>query len=140
MTQLAFSAACLTHSVPGALTSHIITLDLAAQPRLSYHLKHTLIRTAIRNGVVFEIPYAPVISPLDEHRRRNWWANAREVCRVTNGKNVIFGSGTNALADLRAPLDVANLYVAYFFFCTRFPYLLSTCSEGRYWVCHRTRR
>ncbi|KAF8342894.1 RNase P subunit p30-domain-containing protein [Cantharellus anzutake] len=76
---------------------------------MSFYFKHSLIRTAIRNGVVFEIPYAPVISPNSEYRRRTWWANAMELCRMTNGKNIIFGSGTKVISDLRAPLDVANL-------------------------------
>lgn len=62
---------------------------------------------------MFEIAYAPAVSPDDDQgaRRRNWWANAREVMRVTKGKNVIVSGGASALADLRSPLDAANLYV-----------------------------
>jgi len=108
-TQTSFSLACLTHSMPGPLTAHIISLDLFSQPRLPFYLKHTLIRTAIRNGAVFEIPYAPALSPNDEHKRRNWWANAREVVRVTHGKGILLSGGGQTVADLRAPLDVANL-------------------------------
>jgi ribonuclease P/MRP protein subunit RPP1 len=108
-TQASFSLACLTHSVPGTLTAHIISLDLSSQPRLPFYLKHTLIRTAIRNGAVFEIPYAPAVSANDEHKRRNWWANAREVARDTHGKNILLSGGGQAVADLRAPLDVANM-------------------------------
>ncbi|KAF9512916.1 hypothetical protein BS47DRAFT_1329986 [Hydnum rufescens UP504] len=108
-TQTSFSLACLTHSMPGPLTAHIISLDLSSQPRLPFYLKHTLIRTAIRNGAVFEIPYAPALSPNDEHKRRNWWANAREVARVTHGKSILLSGGGQTIADLRAPLDVANV-------------------------------
>ncbi|KAF8552339.1 hypothetical protein OG21DRAFT_1498513 [Imleria badia] len=56
-TAATFSAACLTHSQPSPLTAHIIALPLT-QPRLPFHLKHTLVRTAIKNGAVFEINYA----------------------------------------------------------------------------------
>jgi ribonuclease P/MRP protein subunit RPP1 len=95
--------------MPGPLTAHIISLDLSSQPRLPFYLKHTLIRTAIRNGAVFEIPYALALSPNDEHKRRNWWANAREVARVTHGKSILLSGGGQTIADLRAPLDVANV-------------------------------
>lgn len=49
------------------------------------------------------------MNPDDDSKRRNWWANAREVARVTKGKNLIVSGGASSLADLRAPLDVANL-------------------------------
>lgn len=109
-TQNALSLSCLTFTLPGPLTAHIISLDLASAPRLPFFLKHTLIRTAIRNGAVFELVYSPAIGG-DENKRRNWWANARELIRVTNGKNIIISGGAGALADLRAPLDVSNLFV-----------------------------
>jgi ribonuclease P/MRP protein subunit RPP1 len=41
--------------------------------------------------------------------KRNWWAAAREVVRVTKGKNLIVSGGVVTSADLRAPRDVANL-------------------------------
>ncbi|KDQ09304.1 hypothetical protein BOTBODRAFT_37216 [Botryobasidium botryosum FD-172 SS1] len=107
-TLATFSLACLSHTVPGPLTAHIISLDLASQPRLPFHLKRTLVRTALRNGAVFEIGYAPAVTPGEENRRRNWWANAREVGRVTEGKGVIVSSG-GGVAELRAPRDVINL-------------------------------
>ncbi|OBZ77330.1 hypothetical protein A0H81_01669 [Grifola frondosa] len=41
--------------------------------------------------------------------KRNWWAAAREVVRVTKGKGVLVSSGATNESDLRAPRDVANL-------------------------------
>ncbi|KAF8310928.1 PHP domain-like protein, partial [Clavulina sp. PMI_390] len=117
-TTNAFSQACLQLSVPGPLTTHIISLDLASSPRLPFYLKHTLVRTAIRNGAVFEMAYAPAVANADsgsnvgvdvEAHKRNWWANARELMRVTKGKNVLVSGAAQTLSELRAPLDVANL-------------------------------
>lgn len=107
--------------MPSPLTVHIISLPLTL-PRLSFYLKHTLIRTAIKNGAVFEISYVgalggesdPVLVKADAAEngptaKRNWWAAAREVVRVTKGKNVIVSGGVVAEADYRPPRDVANL-------------------------------
>lgn len=71
-------------------------------------MKHTMVRTALRNGAVFEISYA---SALDNTAKRNWWAAAREVVRVTKGKGLIVTGGCTEVADLRAPKDVGNLCV-----------------------------
>jgi len=65
-----------------------------------------MVRTALRNGAVFEIPYA---SALDSSAKRNWWAAAREVVRVTKGKGLIVTGGGMVIADLRAPKDIGNL-------------------------------
>lgn len=121
MTQTTFSLACLTHSMPSPLTAHIISLPLTL-PRLSFHLKHTLIRTAIKNGAVFEISYVGALGGENDPvllnaggaengatAKRNWWAAAREVTRVTKGKNIVVSGGVVSEADLRAPRDVANL-------------------------------
>lgn len=67
-----------------------------------------MVRTALRNGAVFEISYA---SALDNTAKRNWWAAAREVVRVTKGKGLIVTGGGTDGADLRAPRDVGNLCV-----------------------------
>ncbi|EJD44981.1 PHP domain-like protein [Auricularia subglabra TFB-10046 SS5] len=98
LTLTTFSAACLTHSVPSQLTAHIIQLPLS--PRVPYALKHTLIRTARRAGAVFELGCAGAIR-CDE----GWWASAREVVRVTKGKNVVLTGGGEA----RGPRDWANI-------------------------------
>ncbi|KAK2459847.1 hypothetical protein APHAL10511_008168 [Amanita phalloides] len=116
-----FSLACLTHTVPSPLTTHIISLPLTL-PRFNFHLKHTLVRTALKNGAVFEITYAGSLGGQHEavlvdagvaetgpSAKRNWWANAREIVRVTKGKGIVVGSGAVKEADLRAPRDVQNL-------------------------------
>ncbi|GLB40858.1 putative PBP superfamily domain containing protein [Lyophyllum shimeji] len=121
LTQATFALACLTHSMPSPLTAHIISLPLTL-PRLSFYLKHTLIRTAIKNGAVFEISYVgalggendPVLTNAGGAEngaaaKRNWWAATRELTRVTKGKSLIVGGGVVADADLRAPTDVGNL-------------------------------
>jgi len=120
-THNTFSLACLTHSLPSQLTAHIIPLPLTL-PRLPYHIKHTLIRTAIKNGAVFEVNYVGALGGENDsvvveagaaengsNAKRNWWANTRELVRVTKGKGLIVSGGAVSEADLRAPKDVANL-------------------------------
>ncbi|KAH6901567.1 RNase P subunit p30-domain-containing protein [Coprinopsis sp. MPI-PUGE-AT-0042] len=107
-THATLSAACLTHT--------------PAFPTDGAHYLHTLIRTALKNGAVFEINYVgalggssdPVLveSSAAENgpsAKRNWWAAAREVVRVTKGKGIVVSSGVVNDADLRAPRDIANL-------------------------------
>jgi ribonuclease P/MRP protein subunit RPP1 len=85
-------------------------------------MKHTLIRTAIKNGAVFEINYVGALGGENEstlvdadaaesgsNAKRNWWANSRELVRVTKGKGLIVSCGAVSEADFRAPRDVANL-------------------------------
>jgi len=93
-----FNLACLTHSQPGPLTAHVITVPLS--PRVPYQMKHTLIRTARRAGAVFEISCAGAIRG-DE----GWWGSAREVIRITKGKNIVVSSGS----EPRGPRDLSNL-------------------------------
>jgi ribonuclease P/MRP protein subunit RPP1 len=117
-TQTTFSVTCLTHTLPSPLTAHIISLPLSL-PRLPFHLKHTLVRTAVKNGAVFEIGYAGALGgesnvsngggDTGAGGKRNWWAAARELVRVTKGKGIITSGGVTADADLRAPRDICNL-------------------------------
>ncbi|KAJ3506699.1 hypothetical protein NLJ89_g6728 [Agrocybe chaxingu] len=120
-TQTTFSLACLTHSLPSQLTAHVISLPLTL-PRLPYHLKHTLVRTAIKNGCVFEINYVGALGGEQDATlvdadaaesgpgaKRNWWAATRELIRVTKGKGLIISGGVVVEADIRPPRDVANL-------------------------------
>lgn len=117
-----FSLACLSHTTPSPLTAHIISLPLTS-PRLPFNLKHTLVRTAIKNGAVFELSYAGALGAEGDisaslaggseggaGAKRNWWATAREVVRVTKGKGIIVTGGVASQADLRAPRDIGNLY------------------------------
>jgi len=103
-----FSAACLTHSAPSTLTTHIISLPLTL-PRIPFFFKHTLVRTAIKNGAVFEVAYSPAVGGAGESERRNWWANVRELTRVTRGRGVIISSGSSGVGDVRGPGDVVNM-------------------------------
>jgi ribonuclease P/MRP protein subunit RPP1 len=75
------------------------------------------VRTAVKNGAAFEINYAGAfgeeadgsISESLASAKRNWWASAREVVRVTKGKGLIVSGGVTNETALRAPRDVANL-------------------------------
>ncbi|KAI0832312.1 PHP domain-like protein [Trametes gibbosa] len=120
-TAATFSLACLTHTQPTPLTTHVISLPLTL-PRLPFHLKHTLVRAALKNGAVFEINYSGALGAEGDPAlslpsggesgagaKRNWWAAAREVARVTKGKGILVSGGVFNEADLRAPRDVANL-------------------------------
>ncbi|KAI0055708.1 PHP domain-like protein [Artomyces pyxidatus] len=113
-TEATFSLACLTHTLPSPLTTHIISLPLTL-PRLPFRLKHTLVRTALRNGAVFEITYSGAVragegeSSGNAATKRNWWAAAQEVVRVTKGKGIVLSGGAAEVAELRAPKDVGNL-------------------------------
>ncbi|KAI0260767.1 PHP domain-like protein [Gloeopeniophorella convolvens] len=104
-TEASFALACLTHTQPSPLSAHIIAVPLDV-PRLPFRMKHTMVRAALRNGAVFEVPYA---AALDSAAKRNWWAAAREVVRVTKGKGLVVTSGAAEAGDLRAPKDIGNL-------------------------------
>lgn len=117
LTDAAFQHACITLSELKPFSVDIITLDLAASPRLPFHLKRSTVGAALANGVVFEITYGDALDPSREARdvptaRRNLFSNARDLLRVTNGKGVIFSSGALAAMSLRAPYDVMNLCVS----------------------------
>ncbi|CUA67990.1 ribonuclease P subunit Rpp30 [Rhizoctonia solani] len=71
-------------------------------------MKPSLVRTAIRNGGVFEISYAGALAS-DESARRNWWSGAREVARATKGKGLLLSGGAQVISELRAPMDAVNL-------------------------------
>lgn len=121
LTESAFQHACITLSELKPFSIDIITLDLAAAPRLPFHLKRSTIGAALANGVVFEITYGAVVEPDKDSGevqdisslRRNLFSGARDLLRVTNGKGVIFSSGAKKALGLRAPYDVMNLYVRY---------------------------
>lgn len=75
-------------------------------------------RAALKNGAVFEIAYAGALGDSGDvvpgaesgpGAKRNWWAAAREVVRVTKGKGIIVTGGGSNDATLRAPRDVGNL-------------------------------
>jgi len=98
--------------MPTPLTAHIIALPLT-YPRLPFNLKHTLVRTAIKNGAVFEINYAGALgvdSPAEDSSaggadgavsiKRNWWAAAREIMHVSKGKVILVSGGVFNAGDV----------------------------------------
>lgn len=109
-----------------------------------------MVRTALKNGAVFELPYTGALgaegdaagalvggSEGGSGAKRNWWAAAREIVRVTKGKGIIVTGGVMNQGDLRAPKDIGNLYVRpRFAFATK----LTEDSESLYSVCRRTLR
>ncbi|KAH7337966.1 RNase P subunit p30-domain-containing protein [Rhizoctonia solani] len=104
-----FSLACLSHTVPSPTTAHVISIDAAsATPQLPFRMKPSLVRTALRNGGVFEISYAGALAS-DESARRNWWSGAREIARATKGKGLLLSGGAQVTSNLRAPMDAINL-------------------------------
>ncbi|CAE6428439.1 unnamed protein product [Rhizoctonia solani] len=108
-TSNTFSLACLSHTQPSPTTAHVISIDAAsATPQLPFRMKPSLVRTAIRNGGVFEISYAGALAS-DDSARRNWWSGAREIARATKGKGLLLSGGAQATSDLRAPMDAINL-------------------------------
>lgn len=119
LTENGFQHACITMSELKPFSVDIITLDLAAAPRLPFHLKRSTVGAALANGVVFEITYgsatdakACTTSNQDlAASRRNLFSGAREILRVTNGKGVIISSAAMDVLGLRAPYDVLNMYV-----------------------------
>jgi ribonuclease P/MRP protein subunit RPP1 len=109
-----FSLLCLTLSELKPASIDIITLDLSSSARLPFFLKRSTVHAAIANGVVFEICYSKMVQRgegEDSHSRarRNIISAARDILRVTNGKNVIFSSGAFDILGLRGPYDVINL-------------------------------
>lgn len=96
---------------------HIIALPLTL-PRLPFHLKHTQVRAALKNGAVFEIAYGGALgdggddvfgAESGQGAKRNWFAAAREMVRVTKGKGIIVSGAIADDANLRAPRDIGNL-------------------------------
>ncbi|KAG8901363.1 hypothetical protein FRB99_005373 [Tulasnella sp. 403] len=108
-THPSLSLACLTHSVPSPTAAHIISVDLTSEPREGFFRKQSLIQTAIKNGAVFEICYAPAVSEgSGDKGRLNWWVNVKELVRATKGKGIILSGGGES-PDLRGPKDIMNL-------------------------------
>ncbi|KAL1743233.1 RNase P subunit p30-domain-containing protein [Schizophyllum fasciatum] len=121
-TLATFNLACLTHSQPSPLTAHIIHVP-STLPRVPFYMKHTPVRTALKNGAVFELTYVGALGGRNDeslvdagaaengpNAKKNWWSAARELARVTKGKGILVSSGACSDADLRAPRDVGNLF------------------------------
>ncbi|KAI9337056.1 RNase P subunit p30-domain-containing protein [Zopfochytrium polystomum] len=99
VSEKSFQTACL-HA-----NADLISIDLAA--RVSFKFKRTTVGAAVARGVHFEICYSQAIA--DQAARRNIIANARELVKATNGKNIIISSGALSAMQVRGPYDVMNL-------------------------------
>ncbi|KAJ9097231.1 hypothetical protein QFC21_004900 [Naganishia friedmannii] len=137
-TANAFSNACLKLSEPGPNQVSIISLPLHQNHRMPFFAKRSLVKTALRNGAVFEIPYAQALGTSDpslaRKYRQNFLTNAREVIRVVlavsggggrdgttgnrgkGGGGIIFSSGIGVPGSMpgvgmRSPADLINLAV-----------------------------
>ncbi|GHJ86684.1 hypothetical protein NliqN6_3086 [Naganishia liquefaciens] len=133
-----FSNACLKLTEPGPNQVSIISLPLHQSHRMPFFAKRSLIKTALRNGAVFEIPYAQALGTSDpslaRKYRQNFLTNAREVIRVVmavsggggrdgitgsrgkGGGGIVFSSGVGVAGGLagvgmRSPADLINLAV-----------------------------
>lgn len=119
LTSNTFNAVCLSHTElkPTGPSFDIISLDLAASPRLPFYLKRTTVGKALENGAVFEVSYSDALpayssgsAQQQETRLRNLVSNVRDLLRVTNGgKGIIFSSAAASVLGLRSPTDVMNL-------------------------------
>ncbi|GAA96250.1 uncharacterized protein L969DRAFT_42450 [Mixia osmundae IAM 14324] len=127
-----FTYVCLSLSGPGPSGVDIITLDLAIAPRLPFQLKRSAVVFAVKQGVFFEIAYGPMMRSssasstayqglpegligrgpgreVPKDARKYIIAGARELVRLTKGKNIILSSEIRRAMELRAPEDLFNL-------------------------------
>ncbi|KAE8231767.1 hypothetical protein CF326_g3207 [Tilletia indica] len=119
-TESSFSLACLSLAELRPFGIDIISLDLGSQPRLPFWVKRSLVGAAIQLGVVFEIAYSGALAsssssssgPSADSVRRNLISSTRSLLLLTKGTNVIISSGARDAMQLRAPLDVINLFGA----------------------------
>ncbi|KAE8209206.1 hypothetical protein CF327_g6779 [Tilletia walkeri] len=120
-TESSFSLACLSLAELRPFGIDIISLDLGSQPRLPFWVKRSLVGAAIQLGVVFEIAYSGALAPSSSSSsggpsadsvRRNLISSTRSLLLLTKGTNVIISSGARDAMQLRAPLDVINLFGA----------------------------
>jgi ribonuclease P/MRP protein subunit RPP1 len=67
----------------------------------------------LKGGCAFELPYGGALGDEDggAAAKRNWWAGAREVVRVTKGRGLVVSGGVSSDSNLRSPRDVGNLSV-----------------------------
>lgn len=93
------------HQACSAWEIDLITLDVSS--RLPYQIKHTSISCALQRGIYFEVPIGKAF--VDAATRRNTIAIARDLVRVSKGKNIIFTTGSTGWRG-RGVADIINLY------------------------------
>lgn len=78
-------------------------------------LKRATVLKAVTDGVVFEICYGIAMrsssTGVPKDARRNVMAGARELIRITGGKNIVFSGDVAKCLEMRAPHDLINLCV-----------------------------
>jgi ribonuclease P/MRP protein subunit RPP1 len=108
-----FQYACTSLCMPSATSIDIITLDLASSARLPFHLKRSLVLNAIQQGVVFELVYGVTLRTagpsVPKDARRNVFASAKELVRITKGRGLILSSAVQNCMELRAAPDLIAL-------------------------------
>ncbi|XP_065176884.1 ribonuclease P protein subunit p30-like [Sycon ciliatum] len=112
----------------------IIQLDFSN--RLPFVLRLPPVRAAIDRGVHFEIIYSAALN--DSLARCNVIANAKQLVRVTRGKNVIVSSGALSAMQVRAPYDVVNLGLLFDWSSDQSKAAVS--KHGRSVLCHADAR
>ncbi|KAI6190953.1 hypothetical protein M3Y97_00174500 [Aphelenchoides bicaudatus] len=88
----------------------IITLDSrqAQNGRIPWIYKQKLVQACISEGISFEVCYGEALQ--NNEIRRQFFVNGRALALISNrGRGIILSNGTDSLASLRGPLDVANI-------------------------------
>ncbi|VDN03660.1 unnamed protein product [Thelazia callipaeda] len=89
----------------------IITYDQASRS-VNWLNKSKIIQLCINDGITFEITYGEALK--DSSTRREVLKNGRLLIRSTkNGDGVVIASGAEAMIDIRAPYDAANMLVLF---------------------------
>ncbi|VDN19604.1 unnamed protein product [Gongylonema pulchrum] len=89
----------------------IITYEQASTS-VSWLFKSKIIMQCINEGLTFEVTYADALK--DSSQRREVLSNARQLMLSTRGgRGVVIASGAEAMIDIRAPYDAANIAVLF---------------------------
>lgn len=127
----ALSHTALSLAPPSAFSPSLLVLDAAKSPKPPFPLKRGLVGQLTRAGMRVEISYRAMLSAGDfaprgnstnssggesglysdnvGERRRFWIGHAREIVRIAGAENVVLCSGARKPAEMRAPVDMANL-------------------------------
>ncbi|KAG0168192.1 hypothetical protein DFQ28_005222 [Apophysomyces sp. BC1034] len=95
--------------VNACTTLDIDLISLDCSQRVPFHIDPLHIQEAIRRGIYFEICYASGIR--DNTARIYLLQTAKQLVAYTRGQNVIISSEAQVVSEIRAPFDIANLYV-----------------------------
>ena len=98
-TERAMQQAC------SSLDCDIICLEL--NQRLPFKLKPSLLASAVKRGIHFEIIYSGLLR--DPTSRRHLINNSQALTRILRGRNLILSSGARNSFEMRGPADVMAL-------------------------------